>query len=316
MEKRRRWLIIGFMALVGLIGLIIAGYRLNWGWTGFNQHIGSQAQQYQPAKTLWDWLQLLIIPVVLAMIALLFNRATTRSDQEIAAARYEQDKKIALDKQREDLLQAYLDRMSELLLKEKLRSSAEDAEVRNVARVRTITVLTQLDARRVGYVFAFLREAGLMSKSSVVSLEGADFHGVQWSEADLGHVNLCNTNLDYANLSSADLRFANLTNASLGSANLSQANLDGADLSNTELTGADLNKAYLMRTDFTNAELVGANLSEASVILTSFKNADLMGANLNGARVSNAKFDGACITEEQLAQTKSEVLSYMDGLLT
>jgi hypothetical protein len=74
--------------------------------------------------------------------------------------------------------------MSELLLKEKLRSSEDDAEVRNVARVRTITVLTQLEARRIGYVFAFLREAGLMSttsNNSVVSLQMADFHAVNWS---------------------------------------------------------------------------------------------------------------------------------------
>lgn len=53
--------------------------------------------------------------------------------------------------------------MSELLLEKKLHSSvspyeilnlAQD-EVRNVARVRTITILFQLDARRIGYVFAF-----------------------------------------------------------------------------------------------------------------------------------------------------------------
>ncbi len=38
-------------------------------------------------KNLWDWLQLLIIPLVLAVIALLFNRATTRTEQKIAAER-------------------------------------------------------------------------------------------------------------------------------------------------------------------------------------------------------------------------------------
>src|SRR5439155_20604009 len=122
-----------------------------------------RTEEYQPGKTLWDWLQLLVIPVVLATGALLFNFAITRTEQRIAAQRYEHDQQIALDKQREDLLQAYLDRMSELLLKEKLRSSEVDAEVRNVARVRTITILTQLDARRIGYVFTFLREARLMS---------------------------------------------------------------------------------------------------------------------------------------------------------
>src|SRR6266487_5615358 len=60
-------------------------------------------------KTLWDWLQLLIIPLALAVIALLFNLANSRTERQIAKDRYKQDQQIALDKQREDLLQTYLD---------------------------------------------------------------------------------------------------------------------------------------------------------------------------------------------------------------
>ena len=155
MRARRRWVTLGVLVLVGLIGLIFAGYWLNWDWTGFTEHVDLRVPQYQLTKTLWDWLQLLLIPLVLAVAALLFNRATTRAEQT-----------IALDKQREDLLQAYLDRMSELLLEKSLATSPSD-EARNVARVRTITTLFQLDARRVGYVFAFLREARLMSAKSL-----------------------------------------------------------------------------------------------------------------------------------------------------
>jgi hypothetical protein len=123
--------------LVALLVLIVSAfiffaYRFGWSGTGFLN------------KTLWDWLQLLIIPVALAIIALVFQLANARTEREIAKKRYDQDQQIALDKQRQDLLQTYLDRMSELLLKEMLRSSADDAEVRNVAKVRTITILVQL----------------------------------------------------------------------------------------------------------------------------------------------------------------------------
>ena len=201
MGARRLWVTIGVLVLVGLIGLIFAGYWFNWDWTGFNEHIGPRVPQYQPTKTLWDWLQLLLIPLVLAVAALLFNRATTRTEQT-----------IALDKQREDLLQAYLDRMSELLLEKKLATSPSE-EARNVARVRTITILFQLDARRIGYVFAFLREAGLMSAysdSSIVSLSQANLNKI-----DLSQANLSEANLSEANLRQADLRQANLSEANL-----------------------------------------------------------------------------------------------------
>jgi hypothetical protein len=104
---RKLLVVIGLIVvLVVVIALIIAVVLSNGtGFNGYNQvttahTIGGpntgtviRTEQYQPGKSLWDWLQLLIIPLVLAAGALLFNRATTRTEQ-----------KIALDKQREDLL--------------------------------------------------------------------------------------------------------------------------------------------------------------------------------------------------------------------
>src|SRR5260370_24547584 len=231
MGARRLWVTIGVLVLVGLIGLIFAGYWFNWDWTGFNEHIGPRVPQYQPTKALWDWLQLLIIPVVLAVAVLLFNRSTASTEQT-----------IALDKQREDLLQAYLDRMSELLLEKKLATSPSE-EASNVARVRTIPILFQLDARRIGYVFAFLREARLMSaksNSSIVSLSQANLNKINLSQADLSEADLSGANLSEADLSGADLSRANLSKA-----NLSKANLSGAYLSEAHLTDSNLTQPHL-----------------------------------------------------------------------
>jgi MFS family permease len=102
--KRLLWWIVGSLSGPLCIGLILAAYWFGWPNTGFQ------------GKTVWDWLQLLIIPLVLALAALFFNQANSRTERQIAMQRYEQDQQIALDKQREDLLQTYLDRMSELLL--------------------------------------------------------------------------------------------------------------------------------------------------------------------------------------------------------
>ena len=72
---------------------------------------------------------MLIIPLALAFIALVFQLAITRTERQLAKERYEQDQQIALDKQHEDLLQTYLDRISELLLDKKLRTLEVDAKV-------------------------------------------------------------------------------------------------------------------------------------------------------------------------------------------
>jgi len=70
--RRRYWWVMGFLLAICGIGLIIAAYKFRWSGTGFL------------SKTLWDWLQLLIIPAVLAVVAIWFNRAQHKDEQAIA----------------------------------------------------------------------------------------------------------------------------------------------------------------------------------------------------------------------------------------
>jgi hypothetical protein len=60
--------------IIILIIQSILGYIFNWGWTGLNATDFTSTPPkitrtiaYQPGKTLWDWLQLLIIPAVQAL---------------------------------------------------------------------------------------------------------------------------------------------------------------------------------------------------------------------------------------------------------
>src|SRR3990172_95740 len=117
-------------------------------------------------KTLWDWMELLIIPLVLAIGAYYLNRSERNTDREIST-----------DRQKEEALQTYLDQMADLLLKKNLRTS-ENEEVRNVGRTRTLTVLRGLDKTRKGIVLKYLHEAGLVAKEkTIISLRGADLSG-------------------------------------------------------------------------------------------------------------------------------------------
>src|SRR5215469_2886887 len=144
--------ILMLVVLVALVVVIILGYTNNWSWAGLH------------GKTLYDWLQLLIIPAVLAVGGYLFNYSTSRNEQKATQQRDQTERDVALDNQREAALQAYIDSMSELLLHEKLPESGEDDEVRTIARVRTLTVLPRLDGARKRSVLQFLHESGLIAK--------------------------------------------------------------------------------------------------------------------------------------------------------
>ena len=189
-----------------LVALIVIEIRANG--TGF------------AGKTLWDWLQLLAalaIPVLVGFGAVWF---TTRQNH---------DREIAADLQREAALQAYLDKMSELLLEKHLRQSQPGNEVRTVATVRTLTLLTQLDPLRRRSVLRFLQQADLINRGSTI-----------------------------VNLSSASLRFADLHRATLSDTDLSRSSLRNANLSRAALDGADLSEADLRDADLSGADMKGA----------------------------------------------------------
>src|SRR5215218_3701394 len=95
-----------------------------WDWTGFGD------------KTAWDWMQLLIVPVVLAVGALLFNLSLNarqlETEERRAAAQIEAEDQRA----QEERLQTYLEQMGTLLIDEGLLDSEEDDEARYLARAR------------------------------------------------------------------------------------------------------------------------------------------------------------------------------------
>ena len=245
-------------------------------------------------KTLWDWLNLLGVLAIPAVVGL--GAAWYTVQQGKVSTREN------TDNQRETALQAYIDKMSELLLEKHLRTSQPEDEVRTIARVRTITILFQLNARRIGYVFAFLHEAGLMSATSdsIISLSQANLSKVNLSQAILGKVDLSGANLRQANLSGADLSGANLVGADLSGANLSQTNLSKINLSQ-----AILGKANLSRADLSRALLVEADLSEAILWNSNLWNSNLRRANLVGAELSEANLSGANVAQSNLSKAKS-----------
>ena len=134
--------------LVVSITLILIGY--GYGWTGFNGNSKS-------GKTLYDWMQLLIIPLALAIIALFFNRTERKNEQRIAS-----------DNQQEAALQEYIKEMSALILHDKLRESQPKDEIRNIPRVRTLTVLPRLDGERKRSTLQFLYESSLIDKDNSI----------------------------------------------------------------------------------------------------------------------------------------------------
>ncbi len=288
---------VGVVVAGAVILLLISSVGHTAEWTGLKDFTDPTGQ-YHRGKTLWDWAELLIIPVVLAGAAFWLNRSERRSELRIAEQRAKTEREIAADRLQEETLQTYLDRLLDLLVEEDLRQP-ETSKAGQAARIRTLTVLRRLDGRRKGLVLRFLHESLLIHALSEIGppiiLVDADLSGADLHKADLAQADLSATDLSHA-----DLRDADLSGTKLIEANLHGADLSGADLSGADLGGADLSDTWLEWANLSGANLSGANLSD-----TSLAGANLIGANLIGANLSGAYLVGEYVTSEQLAEAKS-----------
>jgi len=249
-RAKRSWYLV--VIIVVMLLVVWIGHNRWPLWTGFR------------SKTLWDWFQLLIIPVVLALGAWWLNRNERQTEREIATKQWKQDQEIAQENRHHATLASYLDQMAMLMLDKGLEESEEGDQVRNMARTWTLTVLRRLGDYHKGELLQFLHEAKLIRfDDTIVNLQSANLEGARLEGVNLQGANLADTDLKGAHLEWAYLGDAHLEGAYLVGANLSQArDVDSAHLKDAYLEGADLRGVKLTSEQRDYARAQGALLDE------------------------------------------------------
>src|SRR5215212_920763 len=201
MLSRRFLMIFALIFYLGLIGFFVFwGYSIEW--TGFGP--ARVPKGVQPAKTLWDWLALLL-PGYTAVIVTYFGTTLTRQQSDI-------QREVEERRARETAVLTYVDQTLILLANEAPRDSQSREELRVLLRARTRMVLDRIGATDKKGIVRFLHDAGLLlGEKPAVILNGADLSGVILSGVGLREANLSGANMREAELNGADLRHANLS---------------------------------------------------------------------------------------------------------
>ena len=197
-------------------------------------------------KTLWDWLDLFIVPAALTLGIWWLKR------EESKVAR-----RSALETERREMLSTYFDRIQELVLDHHLNDAKHSNEVTEIARARTLHALRSTNGDRKCHIIRFLVDLGSLSHrvendtgydyQSVIRLSYADLSDAELENVHLQEVNLWCANLENTNLRHADLEGANLPYAFFKNTNLSSANLERANLEHAIVTPEQLQKARSLK---------------------------------------------------------------------
>lgn len=298
------------LSILIVIGLVVFGVFLWW------------VARASGGRTLWDWVDLLLTPVAVAAAGWWFIRAQRKHQSKIAHQQQRFDRLLERDRQRQEALEQYQGRMTELLVERGLgqpEPAVHNGEVARLARTLTLNALRDLDSRRNRLVVKFLGESKLLGKNDVVTLKKADLAGVQLEGADLARANLARADMQKINLRAANLTEANLEAAELTDGVLEEAKLAGAslyravlekallrraDLSITDMSGAKLQEVNLEGAKLERANLEGADISGGRLKKANCKRANLSSANLENVDLTDADLEGAVITGANMVGTK------------
>lgn len=223
--------------VLSLVGLVWLGYQV--AWTGFPAR-SEPSEGTIAAKTLWDWLELLVVPAALALGAFVLEGSRDRTARAIED-----------DRQKQQVLDDYFTYLSDLLLNGKLVGEDISPHGKDLARTRTLAALRILDGRRKAELLQFLYEARLIDADPIVDLNGADLSGAE---------------LDEASLVGAELRGVYFNRASIRDANLRKIDVRGSDFSDANLADADLRQAKLAQARLDRTNLAGALLEDAELV--------------------------------------------------
>lgn len=297
----------------------------------------------EPAKTLWDWMSLLLAPATLAGLGFAFQSSQEKAKaareevekraeeaaKERANEQAQAEKERAEDRQRDDALEAYINSISDLLVGKSLSILAKqkarglltntdrdllDAGM-NVIRARTLSIFRRFtdykdskrtDGDRKGSVLLFLYETGLITNMK------EDEQGQEDTEPKQFQALL---SLKSVYLTHAYLRGTNLRGADLSHAYLLNADICYADLRGASLTHALLARALFGHTDLSGADLSHANLGGAISDSANLRRADLNCAQFMSAQLISADFRGANLSGADLRFAKLQDADLTDANL-
>ncbi len=313
MNRKNRNVLFSILVILVLIYLIWQGYKQ--AWTGFNTT--PEYTGYSAGKYLWDWLEILIVPLALTLIGIYFNARQKKA--EIESTIEAENKKRAENKIKgqENELSQYFDKMNGLMLRDGLSKESASPEVKSIARSITVEVLRKLDIEHIPTVIKYLYENRLIDKENTkVDLSGIRFDKIDLSKRNFSGINLSGVIIYVSNFSQTDFSNSNLSGARLSQCNLRDSKFSGADITatsfqssiltradfrNTQGPRADFSYTEMFETIFVNANLPNSEYFQASIIQTIFKDANLYramlvqtvildsfmnGANLEGATIS------------------------------
>ncbi|MEO1389012.1 MAG: pentapeptide repeat-containing protein [Cyanobacteria bacterium J06634_6] len=343
MTKKKALVSVGIAIVLG--GILWASYlrivhHQGWAdWTGFGAYTLPSSNDYRPAKTLWDWLQLLVAPLVISFFLWSLNTNEKRRETRDNVEREKIDKKLREQKEENDRnientrraieynvrrdslneqrLQTYIDKISELILEKGLLDGQileNKVDMKRIVQVRTISLLNGLNTERKEYLLNYLYMAGLIGNPKMLQILISKGMDDLQSRIRLAYqypvVSLLNTDFRQVQMHGKSFQYASLMGVRFNASRFISSVFDNACLSTSDFSGATLAGCFFRETIANLAIFKDSECQDSD-----FTKAHLEGADFTDASLDRAIFDGAHLVNSKILWQQLEQAESWNGAI-
>lgn len=259
---------------VSFAGIIALGYQIKWmGFAG---------------KTLWDWLEIAVVPIFIAGSVFFFDFIQKRNDILSSQRELENQKELSREQFSRDQFDSFLSYFQDY--GGRLRDGAGTHEAQ-VIKFKTRAMFRTMSAFWIGEVFDFL------SQSSIVRVIPDIFDENEFKEVNISHAALRNVSMKDVRffdctaqqvvLSGGIFRTVLFNGTRISGGNFSNASFRNVRFDNCDLTGLQCNSIVMASTDFLNCILVRGRFSNGIFQSCLLQGVTLDFANIDGAAIRN-----------------------------
>lgn len=301
--KKIKNIFIIFLLLTITFLFCFSVYRNGFGLSGYTD----TSNVFHRGKTLWDWLDLLIAPGILAIIAWKFTDSQKNKEIEVSSTQY-----------RENVFHEYILNISSYITDGTIYLS--NSNLVETIRINTLNTLRILDGEQKGQLIRFLHDAKLIGWSPnyddegekiapIIRLKDADLNGINLSgtyslemydenrkkiqpyfNVNLNGIDLSFTNLSHANLQGIQIFEGNFTASNLEYSKLSSSEIESCSFGNAKISNAYLDHLYCSSTNFNRAQFSFSKLSHSVFNDSSFSMASFIDSDLSFSKFFRCNF--------------------------
>lgn len=294
LKKVFLWFLI--ISLLYLILLLSINPSLAPSWFGIYEDPiplnmpGNYIIIHQQSKTLWDWLQLLLVPIILILGGFWLNRSESRHSLEMQKSINDTNLSIEKERFEDGILNSYINDIAQMIINSdtaKLRTN----RIMAVYKIKTLTTLNRLNSERRNYLIQFLVDSKMLNYWDFLSdFKNIHVSGIFFNDVSFDDFKFIGSSISSSRFFSCSIQSSKSSHSDFTSSMFNDMKINIFDISSSKFIQSSLVKVIFSECKIKDSKFYGSKIQHSSLGNSTIESSDLSCSTISNTNFSDTKF--------------------------